>query len=36
MLSLLAIREEHRFRDYFDIETSFISFDIQEREHINQ
>jgi len=36
MLSLLAIREEHRFRDYFDVEASFIPFSIREREHINQ
>ncbi len=36
MLSLLATREEHRFRNYFDIEINFILFDIQEREYIDR
>ncbi len=31
MLSLLAIQEEYRFCNYFDIETNFILFNMQEK-----
>jgi len=35
MLSLLAIQEEHRFYNYFDIKIDFILSSMQKRKYID-